>query len=578
MTQTRNFAYAIITEEAIINVLGVVYAHIKTVDGGDLYLTQYGLPYADLLAVENWYEQTWFRAHRERLTGTSAVYRVPTKEVNGRKLDLVVKNNRVGEHVPLDTHTLYEFVNAEFNSPWEEFALVMELREGAFGPPHVWVRTQEPLAIYVPPERWQLWQTGRSQSKIRKITQRHPGIELDILRQYKMVYRWIEGRNIVDLLGELGLSGEELKAHLRAMMARALADLNRKGFVVADMKPDHIIIGDENVQRIRAGGSIASYLEQDRQVEQLYALLEQGRYAVVDYELMLRTPEHEQQVKASRRHTYLEDQARRFERAELPVYLHECEILGVPYVHGHAESTGGLLWVVGCNPRLFDYFLPERWRRTPCRALSQRHEVYYTVTKDNIHIVWKTSRVGDKPDPGEGGEYAELLAHYGFNSPFEESAIALDLTQKGIATIYIRAIYMTGSTRLDAVLDPSRFVSHRHILALDGEPILRESHNYIAIRGFYNGPDPWVATHNGALYQAFDLEGACQEQLLIYPECQQLLEVTRSRLRNVGYDGRLLEPNDILITLDPEGRIVRDSEGLPEARICNLELVHPLED
>jgi len=50
--------------------------------------------------------------------------------VDGVALDLVVKNCRVGEDVPLDTHTLMQFMNTEFNSPWEEFSLTFEMREG----------------------------------------------------------------------------------------------------------------------------------------------------------------------------------------------------------------------------------------------------------------------------------------------------------------------------------------------------------------------------------------------------------------------------------------------------------------
>jgi len=52
--------------------------------------------------------------------------------IEDQSIDLVVKNCRVGEDVPLATHTLEEFCNAEFNSPWEEFSLVFEMREGLF--------------------------------------------------------------------------------------------------------------------------------------------------------------------------------------------------------------------------------------------------------------------------------------------------------------------------------------------------------------------------------------------------------------------------------------------------------------
>ncbi|MCX7722646.1 MAG: hypothetical protein N2379_06240 [Verrucomicrobiae bacterium] len=117
-----------------VSLLGVDYQHIKTADGGDLYLTRYGLTFWPNLLPENWYAREWFEAKRERLEGSSVIYKVPTPTVNGRTLQLVVKWSRVGETVPLDTLTLAKFINAEFNSPFEEFALLMELRRGEYGP------------------------------------------------------------------------------------------------------------------------------------------------------------------------------------------------------------------------------------------------------------------------------------------------------------------------------------------------------------------------------------------------------------------------------------------------------------
>ncbi len=155
--------------DQFVEVLGVLYLHQRTADGGDLYLTRFGMAYADLLQIENWYEPEWFQSRRQRLLGTSAVFRVPTREVAGRSIDLVVKNCRVGEDIPVDTQLLREFVNAEFNSPWEEFSLVMEMREGRHGPPALKIEAQEPLAIYVPPERMQEWQTGRSEDRINRM-------------------------------------------------------------------------------------------------------------------------------------------------------------------------------------------------------------------------------------------------------------------------------------------------------------------------------------------------------------------------------------------------------------------------
>jgi hypothetical protein len=102
--------------------------------------------------------------------------------------------------------------------------------------------------------------------------------------------------------------------------------------------------------------------------------------------------------------------------------------------------------VVGRNTRLFDYFLPERWRKTHSWKLSEDNEVYYTFTKDHIHIVWKTSRVGEHPPAA--GSLAGGPASPRFNSPFEEAAIARFLTDNGVPTVYLRAIYVTGSHKV----------------------------------------------------------------------------------------------------------------------------------
>jgi hypothetical protein len=104
--------------------LGVDYGRLKTKDGGDLYLTRFGLPLLEQLMPENWYEPDWFAARRLRLEGTSTIYRLPTRPLRGISLDLIVRFNRIGQEIPMGIQFLSENVHAEFNSPFEEFALV----------------------------------------------------------------------------------------------------------------------------------------------------------------------------------------------------------------------------------------------------------------------------------------------------------------------------------------------------------------------------------------------------------------------------------------------------------------------
>jgi hypothetical protein len=552
----------------LVNVLGVTYAHSNTSDGGDLYLTSFGLKVSDLLQIENWFEPSWFKSKHRRLEGTSAVHHVPTKEVNGRSIELVVKNCRMGEDVPLETHTIKEFLSTEFNSPWEEFALVMEMRAGKFGSSDVMIKTQEPLGIYVPPERLQMWQTGRSIDKVNKIAARYPGIDLDILRQYKLIYAWIPGRDLIELFRGFGLKDNDLAEAIMPLTYKAIGDLEIKGYAVADMKPAHVILDEADVAEIEAStGSVTN------KVEFVSSRITSGQYSVVDYELLLRTPEHERLVKDLRRHTYLDHMRDRFVETPLPSHLKAVEIMGVPYIWGHVESTGGNLWVVGRNPELYDYFLPERWRKTPCKPLSERNGVYYTVSKDGVHLVWKTSRVGEIPPDEPSPELTQLARQLGINSPFEAATIAQRLNQAGIPTVYGRAIYMTGSAKLERAVDRRRYDSHVAIKTPDGFPILREDRNYITIRGYFNGSDSYVASHDTRLYRPVDLAKAVHEGVTNRAQAERIVESTTARLYDEGYDGRLLKLNDLVFGVDEEGTVLTDARGDPEARICNLGLI-----
>ena len=557
-------------KKTLVNVLGVVYAHLKTGDGGDIYLTRFAEKYHEHFDIGNWYEADWFNKHKTRLKGTGSVYRIPTKEVNGKILDLVVKNCRVGEDVPLDTHTLQEFCDAEFNSPWEEFSLVEEMRESRYGPKDLQIKTQHPMGIYVPPEKMQIWQSGRSRSKINRIRARHPGIDLDILKQYKLIYGWIEGHNLPEVFEYINVENDELVHHLKTLDRIVMSDLDKKGYLVADMKPEHIIISEEHTERIKETGSAKTTGSIKDQIYYLYNLISIGRYSVVDYELLLRTPEHEHEVKNTRRHSYLDDQRDRFIPTPLPDHLWKMEVFGVPYIYGHAESTGGHLWVVGNNARLFDYFLPERWRKTPSISLSGTREVFYTLTKDNIHLVWETSRVGEMPNEDEE-EYHPGIGESGINSPFEEFAIAHTLTRLGIPCVYVRAIYMTGSAKIEASADTRKYESHKDISDPEGNPILQENHNYITIRGYYNGPDHWVAEQTGPLYVPVDLIRAVDKCLIDESQCRILLEKVKENLGNLDYDGSLLKPNDLLLAVNSKGGIVKNISGRPLVVICNFE-------
>jgi hypothetical protein len=546
-----------------ISLLGVDYVHLKTSDGGDLYLTRLGLPFWRNLLPENWYAQEWFETKRERLEGTSTIYKVPTRRVNGVSLNLVVKWSRVGEVVPFDTLTVNKFIHAEFNSPFEEFSLLMELRKGEAGPEGIRIRTQKPLAIYMPSERLQLWQTGRSEDKIRAKVVRHPGVEIDILRQYVVLYGWVKGWDAVAATDHFKLQERERTEFLARVTCLATHELWQKGYRVVDMKPEHIILrSDRNQSLLR-----------DRNGQLVYAL--------VDYELLERTPEHEQAVRSANRQLYLKHMARRFEvdaAKPLPAHLSATNLLGVDYIFGRAESTGGLLWVVGKDPDLFNYFLPERWRRTPKKKLSSHNQVFKTATKDNINLVWRVSRMGDPAwlTGPEGNPNA--VREHGFNSPFEEFAFALALSRQGVRTIYPRAIYMTGSKPEpgEQPADERRFAALANLLTPEGEPAIRKGCNYITIWGYWNGPDELLAAQDDLHYIAINAKRACADKLISPKVMTELVRAKAAKLSQCGLEDLNLKPDHLLISFDPNQKLVLDSSGKPEVRLCNFELVRRL--
>jgi hypothetical protein len=253
-----------------VSLLGVDYARLKTRDQGDLYLTHFGLPLREHLAPENWYAPDWFTKRRIRLEGTSTIYRLPTRPVHEHAFDLVVRFSRLGQEIPLGTQFLSDNVHAEFNSPFEEFALAMALRESHSGTPLARMFTKKPLAIYVPATKLQDWQTGRLESKMAAKRARHPEVKLEKSRLYILLYGWIDGLNAVQAAHALEMSATATRKFLRDITLRVIHDLTSHGFRVLDIKPEHVVVRvlpDSSLLR-RPSGDLA--------------------YALVDYELLER--------------------------------------------------------------------------------------------------------------------------------------------------------------------------------------------------------------------------------------------------------------------------------------------------
>ncbi|MFC1525803.1 hypothetical protein ACFL6X_03210 [Candidatus Latescibacterota bacterium] len=543
-------------ETEIDRVLGVDYTHLHLGEEGDLYVTEFGLPMVECLLPENhWNDKEWFAEHAHPLSGTSSIYRVTTKPANGRQRDIVIKWNRMGQEIPGD-----EFMDAQFNSPFEEFSLVMDLRDAQAGQGRR-VYTQKPLAIFVPATRVDLWRTGRKEYMMQDKIDKHVEIELDMQRLYAVLYEWIKGIDAVQAQ-EAGLLDEEKVEALTRAASDCLGD---RGFQVLDRKPHHVIVRprpDGDLLRDRTGAI---------------------QYALVDYELLQLTTEHDQEVRQEKRSDYLRKQRDRFvieTPKVLPSHLHYMNIFGVGYIFGEAQSTGGELWVVGKDPDLYDYFLPERWEKSPRTRLSAIHEAFYTVTKDNIHLTWKVSRVGLLPDADPFKEDEHAILEFGYNSPFEEIAIARRLSEAGVPTTYPRAIYKAGlrSEISESLFDPRRYETHEELLSSHGTPILTPDRDYISIWGYWNGPDEKLADQDDDYLEGINALRAWREGLITEDTYVALMERIRQQLATFNVEDLNLRGTHILLSRRvASGELLRDAEGFPEAHICTFELLRMTE-
>jgi hypothetical protein len=535
--------------------MGVNYFRLSYPAGDEVYLTEDGLPFfAHLDPASFWTDREWFRENSRRLSGTSTLYKIRTKPARGLSKDIVLKWNRMGQEVVRE-EDLLDGLPGEFNSPYEEFSLVHDLRRGGRTGTRR-VEAHRPLAIYVPgktasPERF-----GRKDWLMEPKIAAHKEVTLDVYRNYAVIYEWIEGIDAAEACGAGIISARQMEE----LVSRAAAEMREAGFVVGDNKPHHVIINPDS--------------------EGLLASDRRGRpaYGLVDFELLARTAEYEQERREARRRTYLRKQKQRFESrpgTALPPHLSATNVLGVDYVYGPVTTTGGALWVVGNEPELFDYFLPENWEGTPRKRLSQTHGMYYTLTKDHIHVVWALSHVGQKPDADPVREGGKRVLDYGYNSPFEKFALALELRARGIPAIYPRAIYMAGEGTPvpEEMRDERRYESHGELRTPEGERVLRPDRDYFMIWGYWNGPDERLAAMDGDYYEGVSALHAYRCGLLDLEEYAALMSWHRDRLAAAGFEDLSASGKHLLLSLRGSGEIVREADGRPEVVVCNFELL-----
>lgn len=285
--QSLDLPFAAVPHETTVQAFGVKYVKWTDPAGGDLYVTPHGWPYVRSLLPDVWYKGGRFYKQGTRLTGgTGTVYRLKLSAPGEPRVDVVIKFSRFAEHVPLfmpthlpDDLSGYLAHSAKFNSPFEEFGLIEDMRRGWHGPPKLRIRTKRPLAIYCSPSHHPLWQLGRTEGRFseydlalqkdQSLQDDSEHVHLDIDRQYILLFGWVEGDNAEDL----EIQGVMTPVEVEELTHRVNQELAAKGFRILDNKPKHFII------RRRPDGSLM------RRNGELV-------YVQVDFELLQRTEEY----------------------------------------------------------------------------------------------------------------------------------------------------------------------------------------------------------------------------------------------------------------------------------------------
>lgn len=280
LCEDRPVTDAIDASPTAVHLFGVEYELHRDAAGAELYLTPFGRHLRRWINPSQWLVDGRVPPQAQRLTaGTGSVFRVPVP-YGHRQLDLVVKFSRMAQHMPVGVvGTMPEGVasvlidKARFNSPFEEFGLVMALRRSTRGPADLRLYTKRPLAIYCPPRHYAAWQLGRSDNEIRRHDDNlrqhqdpgadHVHVHLHKDRDYIMVYAWVRGFDAHEL-NDLGYLNDE---QTEAVTRRAADELLQKGYRILDHKPRHVIL------RVRRDGSL---------------LRRRGKfvYALIDFELL----------------------------------------------------------------------------------------------------------------------------------------------------------------------------------------------------------------------------------------------------------------------------------------------------
>ncbi len=254
-TMTERPPFHILPHAQRARLFGVDYAVEMLPDGGELYITSQAWHWRDYLQPDRWWDAAGLSVKGVRQGGsTGTVYRASSTPTGQPPRDLVVKYSRVAQDVPLfipddflDSLPGEAVARARFLGPFAEFGLIQELRDSVFNHGNRRLRTKIPLAIYSPPEKYPLWQTGRHtdifRSHLRTVGQEQfenglHQVALDIERDYLEIFAWVDGIDAEEAFNRGLINQQELVD----MTRHSNHTLARLGYRVLDNKPRHLIV------------------------------------------------------------------------------------------------------------------------------------------------------------------------------------------------------------------------------------------------------------------------------------------------------------------------------------------------
>jgi hypothetical protein len=138
---------------------------------------------------------------------------------------------------------------------------------------------------------------------------------------------------------------------------------------------------------------------------------------------------------------------------------------------------------------------------------------------------------------------------------------------------------MTGNSSglSESILDKSRFISHRQILTLDYQPVLKKDHDYITVWGFWNGSDDLLAEKDFTYCTGISALNAFRRELITDYDFFMLMEQVKNLLHKKGYENVGLKGNHILLSMNSKGGLIKDIKGRFEFRLCNFEFIRQLQ-